>query len=312
MAITGLQSDLDAQGTDLWGLPLTCSPSASNQPSASLPTDKILVFNARKRWLREQATPIASDQKSSQSQLQCRLHNFVLTSTVGKRQFGTTLWLGTGSGVSYFVTILCSRPLVSIPRSGLTQLTQELAQSLSTASSPVLTVAMITESVSFKQLMRLTSALSAPLDLFGTSNPHLSVPASDFSLTPLLTLLSPGVILQALEALLMEKRVLVSASRYSTLLLACEGLRSLLYPFTWNYLYIPIIPFSLFFSLACPTPWFGGVHSCYLYRAMSYIHGNLDQTVVLDIDNNEIIAGSVFKDRESSRGDEKSGEIRRE
>jgi hypothetical protein len=62
---------------------------------------------------------------------------------------------------------------------------------------------------------------------------------------------------------LLEKKILLVSSQYSLLTYAAEAIRSLLYPFEWQHVYVPILPDCLIEFVASPTPFIMGVHSSY-------------------------------------------------
>ena len=65
---------------------------------------------------------------------------------------------------------------------------------------------------------------------------------------------SPHRVISVLEALLTERKVLLVSSQYAVLGAVGEALRALLYPFHWNFPYIPVMPASAFGYLQMPTP----------------------------------------------------------
>ena len=68
--------------------------------------------------------------------------------------------------------------------------------------------------------------------------------ASEVDLVALFDMLSVEVIMASLGALLLEQKVLLVSSKWSSCFVAhlCEALRVLLYPFDWQHVYIPLIP----------------------------------------------------------------------
>lgn len=49
---------------------------------------------------------------------------------------------------------------------------------------------------------------------------------------------------------------------YQRLTLVAEALVCLLFPFTWQHVYVPILPASLQHFLDAPVPFVMGLHSC--------------------------------------------------
>lgn len=50
-------------------------------------------------------------------------------------------------------------------------------------------------------------------------------------------------------------------SEFQTLMLVAECLTSLLFPFAWQHVYVPILPSSLHHFLDAPVPFIMGIHS---------------------------------------------------
>lgn len=53
---------------------------------------------------------------------------------------------------------------------------------------------------------------------------------------------------------------LLYVSDYEQLMLAAEGVTSLIFPFTWQHVYVPILPASLLHFLDAPVPFIMGLH----------------------------------------------------
>ena len=80
---------------------------------------------------------------------------------------------------------------------------------------------------------------------------------------------------------LLEHQVLVYSSEFDKLMLVCESITSLMYPFKWPHVYVPILPPSLENFLDAPVPYIMG-----LLRPTTdvelYKHGSVG---ILDIDH---------------------------
>lgn len=68
-------------------------------------------------------------------------------------------------------------------------------------------------------------------------------------------------VLTVFSAALTEQKVLFHSSSHMRLNEACHALTSLMYPFRYSHVYIPILPASLVEVLSTPTPFIMGVHS---------------------------------------------------
>ena len=62
------------------------------------------------------------------------------------------------------------------------------------------------------------------------------------------------------SSLLMERRVILSAQRLSTLSSCCHSLLALLYPFEWQHTFIPVLPSSLIDFCCSPMPFIIGIN----------------------------------------------------
>ena len=62
----------------------------------------------------------------------------------------------------------------------------------------------------------------------------------------------------------LSQRILLHSTSYETLTGACEALVSLLFPFVWPHIYIPMLPLQLLEYLQAPVPFIMGIHTDYL------------------------------------------------
>lgn len=67
----------------------------------------------------------------------------------------------------------------------------------------------------------------------------------ELPLAPLVEALGADNLLLLFAAVLLERRVLLRARQAWLLTLTAEGIMRLLYPFTWQHVYIPVMPHSL-------------------------------------------------------------------
>lgn len=68
--------------------------------------------------------------------------------------------------------------------------------------------------------------------------------------------LSLDHIVYLVNCLLLEQRVLLHSNDQETLTPVCEALKSLMFPFTWEHVYIPFLPLSLIDYLHVRAPTF--------------------------------------------------------
>ncbi|XP_034238176.1 DENN domain-containing protein 5B isoform X2 [Thrips palmi] len=88
------------------------------------------------------------------------------------------------------------------------------------------------------------------------------LPLFDFPLRQFFSLLGANTIVQIFTCVLLENQVMLSSSDYQRLTLVAEALVCLLFPFTWQHVYVPILPASLQHFLDAPVPFVMGLHSC--------------------------------------------------
>lgn len=105
-------------------------------------------------------------------------------------------------------------------------------------------------------------------------------PLLDYPLRQLFCdVLSPQIFIQLLTATLLEYQVLLISNDYYKLMLVSETLTSLLAPFTWQHVYVPILPVSLgLHYLDAPTPYIMGLNSdLYMLQVNQQQQQNLKQ-----------------------------------
>lgn len=88
-------------------------------------------------------------------------------------------------------------------------------------------------------------------------------PLLDYPLRQLFCdVISPQVFIELLTAALLEYQILLISNDYYKLMLISETLTSLVAPFTWQHVYVPILPVSLgLHYLDAPTPYIMGLNS---------------------------------------------------
>lgn len=81
-------------------------------------------------------------------------------------------------------------------------------------------------------------------------------------------------------AVMSEHKVLIHSRSFSRLHDACEALISLMYPFRYSHVYIPLLPSTLVEVLSIPTPFLIGCHSDLRHE----FEDLLIETIVVDLD----------------------------
>ena len=81
----------------------------------------------------------------------------------------------------------------------------------------------------------------------------------DFDLLDFLDLLGVENAVKLFVCALLEHQILVYSSDLEKLMLVCESVCALLYPFAWPHVYVPILPPNLENFLDAPVPYFMGL-----------------------------------------------------
>ncbi|XP_038934137.1 DENN domain-containing protein 2B isoform X4 [Rattus norvegicus] len=77
----------------------------------------------------------------------------------------------------------------------------------------------------------------------------------------LFTCLSVRQLIRIFASLLLERRVIFVADKLSTLSSCSHAVVALLYPFSWQHTFIPVLPASMIDIVCCPTPFLVGLLS---------------------------------------------------
>ena len=121
------------------------------------------------------------------------------------------------------------------------------------------------------------------LTLLFSRPPPNALPLHDFSTLYLFRLLSPDNVLQVFSAVSVEKRVLFVSRVMHRLTLSAESALSLLFPFFWRNIYIPLLPQQLLEFTCAPMPFIMGCPSPYKPEL-----DLLDGVLVVDLDTNSV------------------------
>lgn len=127
--------------------------------------------------------------------------------------------------------------------------------------------------------------------LFSIENTLLSVevppkdglPHADIPFHPLVQCLDVDNLIRFFTAVLLERRILLRANKYSLLTLVSEAICHLIYPFKWQHVYIPLLFFSGVDYIDAPTPYMMGLPS-----GVDTSDLTMDGVVVVDLDYNRI------------------------
>ncbi|XP_069048975.1 DENN domain-containing protein 5B isoform X2 [Lepisosteus oculatus] len=87
------------------------------------------------------------------------------------------------------------------------------------------------------------------------------LPLADYPLREAFELLGVENLLQLFTCVLLEMQVLLYSQDYQRLMTVAEGVTTLLFPFQWQHVYVPILPASLLHFLDAPVPYLMGLQS---------------------------------------------------
>ncbi|XP_064417696.1 DENN domain-containing protein 5B [Latimeria chalumnae] len=87
------------------------------------------------------------------------------------------------------------------------------------------------------------------------------LPLSDYPLREVFELLGVENLVQVFSCVLLEMQILLYSQDYQRLMTVAEGITTLLFPFQWQHVYVPILPASLLHFLDAPVPYLMGLQS---------------------------------------------------
>jgi len=209
---------------------------------------------------------------------------FMLTNPVGGRRIGFCLrYLPEGSGSRYpeVMCVVGKFPWFSFYGELLRRLQDR---------PPRLTVEFLRLLLG-QPFPAAGQTLSVPLAAGGPKAPPTVVrltrpddnddPLTDITLQPLLQALGCMDVLIIFGALLQESRIILLSERLGVLSACAHAVTSLVHPFNWQHVFIPILPVKLLYLVGAPMPFVVGLHRD-LEAEMNGL--SLEEVVVVDLD----------------------------
>ncbi|XP_042259416.1 DENN domain-containing protein 2A-like isoform X2 [Thunnus maccoyii] len=102
----------------------------------------------------------------------------------------------------------------------------------------------------------------------------------------LFSCLSLRLLLRVFGSLLLERRVIFTADKLSTLSQCCHAVVALLYPFVWQHTYIPVLPSEMLDIVCTPTPFIVGLLSSSLPQLTEL---PLEEVLVVDLGSSRFL-----------------------
>ncbi|KAM7367021.1 hypothetical protein PAMP_014946 [Pampus punctatissimus] len=102
----------------------------------------------------------------------------------------------------------------------------------------------------------------------------------------LFSCLSLRLLLRVFGSLLLERRVIFTADKLSTLSQCCHAVVALLYPFVWQHTYIPVLPSAMLDIVCTPTPFIVGLLSSSLPQLTEL---PLEEVLVVDLGSSRFL-----------------------
>ncbi|CAG9792048.1 unnamed protein product [Diatraea saccharalis] len=171
--------------------------------------------------------------------------------------------------VAKSISLICQYPYVRVAQLFLENLFRSLPRQPGPGLSPESYVYNLLYEVPVPlpgQALRLYVPPSEPhLDpipvVIRMPNPPEELPLLDYPLRVMFQVLGVECVVQLFTCVLLEHQVLLRSSDYNKLMLVAECIVSLLLPFTWAHVYVPILPAPLYHFLDAPVPFVMGLHA---------------------------------------------------
>ncbi|XP_039745826.1 DENN domain-containing protein 5B isoform X3 [Pararge aegeria] len=187
----------------------------------------------------------------------------------------------TGAALTYYditkdklyvaksIALICQYPYVRVAQLFLENLFRSLPRQPGPGLSPESYVYNLLYEVPVPlpgQALRLYVPPSEPhLDpipvVIRMPNAPEELPLLDYPLRMMFSTLGVDCVVQLFTCVLLEHQVLLRSSDFNKLMLVAECIVSLLLPFSWAHVYVPILPAPLYHFLDAPVPFVMGLHA---------------------------------------------------
>ncbi|MDP2439154.1 MAG: DENN domain-containing protein, partial [archaeon] len=229
----------------------------------------------------------------AESKMQSQTFSFVLTEVSGERRFGYCRRLlpkGSGKRLPQCFCITSFFPCFSVFSAILDEV------ELRWRGPSFKAVTFFVEAILQERFPEPGQALTVSVcswDKPGQVDDHSFLRPSDsdsmldhVSLEPLLLALDTHNLLLLLGSLLVERRVIFVSANLSQLSACVQAAVALLYPFSWQHVYIPVLPSTLLAYCCAPMPFVVGVLETSLLELSEL---PLEETLIVDLDENKFL-----------------------
>ena len=129
----------------------------------------------------------------------------------------------------------------------------------------------------------------------GKALPSTALPHVDDAVFGVLfRILSPDVVIKILSCMLQEQRILFHSAQTYHLTCVCEAMSALVYPLTWNHVFIPVLPHQLLHYVEAPMAYLIGIDSSSLLSdEWQAIAEACLPNIVVDLDNGSLTRNHV-------------------
>jgi len=123
---------------------------------------------------------------------------------------------------------------------------------------------------------------------------HLPSIPENRNLTEYFNAVDSNTMLMIFASMLYERRILITSRKLSRLSACVQAANTLIYPMSWQHIFIPVLPAHLMDYLSAPMPFLIGVPEPLMKRIR---RAEVGDVVILDADNNKV--ETPFDDLES-------------
>jgi len=142
--------------------------------------------------------------------------------------------------------------------------------------------------------IRAMDVYEEPESLVFTRSPDAQREGIDYEC--LLNQLSISQIIKIFASILLERKIIFIAEKLSTLSSCVHAFASIIYPFSWQHTFIPLLPPNLIDIVCAPTPYIVGLLSSNSHLLNS-LDDEMEEVLIVDVDNHRFL---------QRMGDEKS------